>query len=306
MAAAPSLRSLVVYSLSSAGPARFAGPLARQASDALARMISAFPGAVARTHHMLDPDTALDSTLEAEERDPVEMRFVLMSSLPSGAMLRWLTLEQGGQLALTGRLEPGRDGVRLALNLWDTGSPMSLLWCCVLDLDRERLPEALAQAAARLAWSLELSPDLDLAGQIAQEALGTRHGGAWEAWATATDRLRLQAMGQPAEKHLEASVIRALCRALSQDPRFEAPRLLLAEQAMASLRQGDRDAADALLRGLEPLGDRFLLYGLLRLEAHLCLEQPQEARQVYEALREPFAGHAALEAARGRLPEAEL
>jgi hypothetical protein len=298
------MRSVVVYSLSSAMPDRVAGFLARQASDALARMLSAFPEAVARTHHMIDPEDALDSTLEEDERDPVQMRFVLMSSLPSGALLRTLTLEQGGQLALTGRLDPSRDRVRLTVNLWSTGSPMSLLWCCVLDVDREQLPLALSQIAARVAWSLELCPSRTQAQEITRQALGTLHGGAWEAWATATDHLRLQALGQAPQKSQDVSVTRALCHALGQDPRFEAARLLLAEQAMSSLRQGDRSVADALLRGLEPLGDRFLIYGLLRMEAHLCLDQVQEARQLLIGLQEAFAGHSALEAASRRLPEA--
>ncbi len=280
-------RLITVFALGSTWPERLAGPLAREATEALAQALSSFEGLFARSHHLFgEAPEVLDSTLEAPEElwDP-EARFVLMSSMPAGPMLRDLTLEQGSTLALTGRLDPGREEVALALNLWDVRVP-NLLWCHTAPHPRENLPGELAVLAAQIAWSLEATPSYEEALHITEASFGTHDASAWEAFGSARDRLRRA--GPDAPDSLHVAVIRALCQALALDPNYQAARHLLLEQASDRLRRADKKSADALLRGLEDLGSDHLMYDLLAMEAMGCLGQNLQALALAQELAERF------------------
>lgn len=289
---------ITVYGLGSGLSERYAGPLARQATEALAEGLSGFAGLLGRAHYLLEEGEGLDGTLLGLTGEPsMSSRFVLMSSTPSGSMLRALTQEQGGHLALTGRLDPGREEVWLSLNLWDTRSPMTLWWCRAERFERELLPARLGELLGALAWSLGAAGSLEEALTRGAALVGTRDMGAWESWASAADRLRQRALGQGDGE--DAEILRSLCQALSRDPGFGAARGLLLEQAMVSLGQGDERAAEALLRGLGELeeGD---IEGLLRVEALLCLRRGDEALRAAQALARARPDDPAAQAALGR------
>jgi hypothetical protein len=276
------LRPVVVFSLSAGGG--MSGPLARQATESLAEALSRFEALPARAHHLLGDD--LDAWLGAapEEAAAPRVRFILLETLPSQAVLREATEALGGRLALTGRLSLRRDALTLLLNLWDTQTA-HLLWCASHEAPREALPRLLAECAAEAAFRLEAAPTLDEALRRARAAVGTQDLSALEAYATATERLRAWAL-QHDERPPHGDIAKALCRALELDPGFEPARLLLLEHALGRLQAEDRRWAEDFLQASRKLPTSPILYGLLRVEAAICAKDAEQAKLLARELRQ--------------------
>jgi len=304
------LRLIAVFALGCGAGMRFRGPLARQVTDDIAGALSRFGTLVAQPQHLIavgDPEQVDPTLEEGVELDQVgggdspRLKFILFSTLPSDSMVRSLSRSAGARLALSGRLVIEGDSVDLALNLWDVGPP-NLLWCRLLYGDLETLPELVADAVGHLAHRLEdpAAEDLDAAIATAQRSIGTRSQRALWAYASVTEKLRRAALDPRASVNVR-EVTAGLVSTLQLDPAYEAPRLLLFEQALDRLRARDVDYAATLVTELGRLGEDRLVYGLLKLEALLLLGRRDEAQAVVRALEARWPADARVAAARGRL-----
>lgn len=287
-----------------AGHAMFHGPLVRQATDDLARALSAFEGITARAHHLLRPAAPVDPNLDEEalQEDAIETRvgFLMRQQLPPGGELRRQMAQQGGSVALTGRLGITRDDVALALNLWDVRQP-DLLWCHLRTSAPEDLPGMLIEATAKAAFALQSAGagTLSEARLVARAAVGTTSMDAYEALAAATEKLRRRQLGLGQSAN-PVPILQALGQALVHDPDYEPPRLLMMELAMERLMEADRACAEAL----DEICDRLhghLVYGLLRFEALLVLDEPEEAAACLKSLGAEHGTSPALAQAKARL-----
>ena len=212
------------------------GPVARFATDALARALSGFDDLIARPHHaILGADIDFNLAEFDENNIPADrVRFILNEALPVDGTLRRLTREQGGTIAMTGRMGLDRDHLALALNIWDVEHAV-LLWCTALTAAAEDLPRVLAHTAAEAAWSLQASGAASKAEAAvrAEAAVGTRSRLAFETMASATEQIRkAEVEGRQVSP---GQIVRVLIGALEQDPDYDAPRLLLTEIAIAQL-----------------------------------------------------------------------
>jgi hypothetical protein len=298
------VRLIEVFGLSiGRGDPSMLGPTARFATDTLARALSGFDDLIARPHHALlgaDLDANLGPAPEDDTIPVDRVRFILREALPVNGILRRLTLQQGGAIALTGRIGMDRDNLVLALNLWDVRGAV-LLWCTALTTAADDLPKILGQVAGDAAWSLQASGAESRSEAIntAKQAVGTDSLGAFEAMAGAVERIRRASVG--GEPPPPDQIARVLIGALEQDPHYEAPRLLLTEIAIERLRQGDAAFAKALLATIGRLTDDRLIYGLLRFEAQLVLGRIDAAADLLSAFDARYPGHVSLAKARGRL-----
>lgn len=299
---AQSTALLTVFGLGSSWGTFTLGPIIRQVTEDLAMALSAFPGLVARPHHLIY-DASLDPNLDDLDPDVIDegrprIRFILPHALPSDSLVRQLASQQGTPVALTGRLDIHRKDFELALNVWDTSRP-NLLYCGWDQGEVDNLLGTLAGRAGAIARAFGVA-DEELAVNAAARAFGTSSWPAYETYSAATEKLRNLVLGTGGARHTD--IPRLLCSALSLDAQFEKPRLLLVEHAMQRLTTADAQYAAALLDGLNKLKSDWVVYGLLRFEAMLVQDNIKAAARLLSDLRLQFPGEKALTAAQRRLP----
>ncbi len=301
---AQSTALVTVFGLGSSWGTFTLGPIIRQVTEDVAWGMSRHPGLLARPHHLmvdgpLDPNLDPDSDPE-DPYGPPRVRFILPHALPSTSLVRTLAAQQGTPLAVTGRLDIHRKEFELALNIWDTGPP-NLLYCAWEQGDSDTLLPTLARhtvGMARALTGLEIDEPDDVEERT-RAVFGTASWGAFEAYASATDKIRNLQVGSGGARPTD--IPRLLCSALTTDPNYDRPRVLLLEHATRYLGQASVDYAQTLLDGVNTLrGDR-LVYGLLRFESLLVLDKRQVAGQLLADLRKRFPGAAALDGAAARL-----
>jgi hypothetical protein len=299
---AQSTALLTVFGLGSTWGTFTLGPIIRQVTEDLAWGLSQSTALTARPHHLM-VDGGVDPNLDPQDQGPQDdgpprIRFILPHALPSRSLVRTLAAQQGTPLALTGRLDLHRTAFELALNVWDTGPP-NLLYCAWEEGESDTLLQTLASHVGRIRRALSATEEL---GADATTVFGTESWGAFEAYAAATDKIRtLQVSGGGGRA---ADIPRILSSALTSDPDYEKPRILLLEHAMRHLRNGDKEYAQTLMDAVNTLrGDR-VVYGLLRFEALLVLEKEEAARALLTDLRKRFANAPALTGAAQRLAAA--
>lgn len=296
---------VTVFGLGCGAMANLYGPLARQVTDEIAVGLSSFDGLLGRPHHLLDGSTdVLDPNFgeEPEDSDDGEsprVRFIVFSSLPADALIRKLTLAQGGRIAVSGRLVIDRNDVDLSLNMWDVARPNLLASRALFGAPAE-LPGLLARAIGTLAHSLGAAASLDSAVAEAQRSIGTESFAALQAYAAATDRLRRASLSPRGEVHHE-SVAQALCSALGEDPDYPGPRRLLVEHSIGRFSVGDTTYCRVLVEELRALGAVRLDYALLIFEALVVQGLDTEAAVHLRELERDYGGDSRVVAASERL-----
>jgi hypothetical protein len=140
---------------------------------------------------------------------------------------------------------------------------------------------------------------VDAGVSSARSSFGTDSWTAYEAYASATEKLRNVAV-QPGGARV-TDVPRLLCAALAADGDYAAPRLLLLEHAGQKLGERDTEYAELLVDQLNSLPNDRLVYGLLRFESLVVLGKRAAASKLLLGLRGRFPGAPALEGAEGRL-----
>ena len=288
-------RFISVFALGCGAGMRFRGALARQITDDIASALDRFETLNARPQHLIavgEPGQ-VDPTLDEDEGgsqldesgETPSLRFILFSTLPADSVVRSITQASGDDLALSGRMVIDGDQVDLALNLWDVGPP-NLLWCRLLFGYMEDLPEMVANVVAHLAHRLEAPGALFLVAAlaIARRSIGTRSDGALWAYSTVTDKIRRASLDE-GFKLRHSEIAAGLVSVLDIDPDYEAPRLLLVEHALDRLGARDEAYASSLLRALDRLSERRMVYDLLRVEAAMVLGDKAQARSVLDHAR---------------------
>ena len=163
----------------------------------------------------------------------------------------------------------------------------------------ETLLDALPDQVARLAWALGVTSDVETAVESARSSFGTCCWDAYQAHASATEKLRNLALGGGGAR--VADVPRLLCAALEADSSYEAPRLVLLEHATQRLAERDAEYARVLVDQLDRLRNDRLVHGLLRFESLLVLDERDAAASLLSDLQLRFAGDSALVGAKARL-----